>query len=118
MLEQIKKRMMRVDDFREVHAIYTDLMNRSLEIGFREDQIHRLNDLYELRNDSLRREKLEEINSLIEKTNDLYELREYWNSTKWYLYNNRQFLGKEFEYLVAKNFDLAASRCRQPVTGS
>ena len=110
MLEQIKKRMMRVDDFREVQAIYTDLMNRSLEIGFKEDQIHRLNDLYELRNDSLRRAKLEEINSLIEKTKDPVELREYWNSTKWYLYNNRQFLGKEFENLIAKNFDLAASR--------
>ncbi|MGD9160895.1 MAG: hypothetical protein PVG39_20930, partial [Desulfobacteraceae bacterium] len=67
MLEQIKKRMMRVDDFREVHAIYTDLVNRSLEIGFREDQLHRLNDLYELHNDSLKRTKLEEINSLIKK---------------------------------------------------
>ena len=117
MLDQIKKRMMRVDDFREIHAIYTDIMNRSLEIGFREDQIHRLNDLYELRNDSLRRTKLEEINSLIEKINDPYELREYWNSTKWYLYNNRQFLGKEFENLIAKNFDLAASRISRFKTG-
>ncbi len=110
MLEQIKKRMMHVHDFREVHAIYTDLVNRSLEIGFREDHLHRLNDLYELRNDSLRRSKLEEINSLIEKITDPLELREYWNSTKWYLYNNRQFLGKEFETLIAKNFDMAASK--------
>ncbi len=110
MLEKVKKRMMHVHDFREVHAIYTDLMNRSLEIGFREDHIHRLNDLYELRNDSLRRTKLEEINSLTEKITDPLELREYWNSTKWYLYNNRQFLGKEFETLIAKNFDMAASK--------
>ena len=117
MLEQVKKRMMRVDDFREVLAIYTDIMNRSLEIGFREDQIHRLNDLYELRNDSLRRSKLEEINSLIEKIDDHHELREYWNTTKWYLYNNRQFLGKEFENLIARNFDLAASRGDRRKTG-
>ena len=85
-------------------------MNRSLEIGFKEDHLQRLNDLYELRNDSLRRFKLEEINSLIEKIKDPNELREYWNSTKWYLYKNRQFLGKEFETLIARNFDLAASK--------
>ncbi len=108
MLDQIKKRMMHVNDFREVHAIYTDLINRSLEIGFKEDHMHRLNDLYELRNDSLRREKLQEINGLIQKINDPGELREYWNSTKWYLFNNRQFLGKEFENMVAKKFDQAA----------
>lgn len=108
MLEQVKKRMMVVDDFREIHAIYTDLVNRSLEIGFREDQMHRLNDLYELRNDSLRKAKLEEINSIIDKIGDPIELKEYWDSTKWYLYNNRQFLGKEFESLIAQNFDMAA----------
>ncbi len=117
-LDQVKKRMMHANDFREVNAIYTDLMGRSLEIGFREDQVHRLNDLYELRNDNLKRAKLEEINSLIEKISDLHELREYWNSTKWYLFNNRQFLGKEFETLVAKNFDLAASRLTMRKTNS
>ncbi|MBN2419658.1 MAG: hypothetical protein JXL81_09760, partial [Deltaproteobacteria bacterium] len=109
-LEQTKKQMMRVNDFREVYAIYTDLVNRSLEIGLREDHLHRLSDLYELRNDSLKRSKLEEINSLLEKINDPIELRECWNSTKWYLYNNRQFIGKEFETLIARNFDLAASK--------
>lgn len=113
-LDKIKKRMMGVSDFREIHAIYTDLVNRSLEIGFREDQMHRLNDLYELRNDSLKRAKLEEINGSIEKISDPIELREYWNSTKWYLYNNRQFLGKEFENLIARDFDQAASKLNQP----
>ena len=100
--------MMQVNDFREVHAIYADLVNRSLEIGFKEEHMHRLNDLYELRNDSLRRDKLQEITGLILKINDPGELREYWNSTKWYLFNNRQFLGKEFESMVAKKFDQAA----------
>lgn len=102
--------MVLVKDFRDVHTIFADLMNRSLEIGFREEQIDRLNDLYELRNDSLRSTKLKEINELIDKVNNSSELRDYWNSTKWYLYNNRQFLGKEFENIIAKNFDLAASR--------
>ncbi len=109
-IDQAKERMMQVEDFKEVHAIYTDLMNRSQDIGLKEDQIHRLNDLYELRNDSLRRAKLDEITGLTEKINDPRELREYWNSIKWYLFNNRQFIGKEFESLVARNFDLAVAR--------
>ena len=80
-------------------------MDRSLDIGFSEDQKHRLNDLYELRKDNLKREKLEEINGIIERIHDIDELRDYWDGIKWFLLNNRQFLGKEFEHLIAKNFD-------------
>ncbi len=112
MLERTKERMMQVEDFREVYIIYNDLMERSLEIGFKEDQLHRLNDLYELRNDSLKRAKLDEVTGLIEKINDPAELRDYWNSIKWYLFNNRQYTGKEFESLVARNFDLAVARIK------
>ena len=84
-LDQTKKQMELLKDFREIHHLYTDLMERSLEIGFTEDQKHRLNDLYELRKDNLKREKLEEINDLIEKIHDTNELKDYWDGTKWYL---------------------------------
>ena len=66
MLNKAKKRLELLKDFREIHHLYTDLMDRSLEIGFSEDQKHRLNDLYELRKDNLKREKLEDINGIIE----------------------------------------------------
>ncbi|MFC1820424.1 hypothetical protein ACFLZG_05000 [Thermodesulfobacteriota bacterium] len=112
MLDQAKKQMELLKDFREIHHLYTDLMDRSLEIGFSEDQKHRLNDLYEFRKDNLRREKLEEINGLLEKIHDLNELKDYWEGIKWYLLNNRQFLGKEFENLIAKNFDEAIQKIK------
>lgn len=110
MLEQVKSRMMMEKDFREVHTIFSDLMDRSLEIGFSKDQIHRLNDLYELRNDNLKREKLDEITHHIERINNVDELKDYWNSIKWYLFDNRQFLGKELENMIARNFDTALER--------
>lgn len=110
MLEQVKRRMMMAKDFREVHTIFLDLMNRSLEIGFNEDQVHRLNDLYDLCCDSLRREKLDEVNGLINEISNEDDLRDYWNSIKWYLFNNRQFLGKELESMIARNFDEALFR--------
>jgi hypothetical protein len=59
---------------------------------------------------ALKGASFDEITILIEKINDPRELREYWNSIKWYLFNNRQFTGKEFESLVARNFDLAVAR--------
>ncbi|MFC1869589.1 hypothetical protein ACFL0H_15855, partial [Thermodesulfobacteriota bacterium] len=68
------------------------------------------NDLYELRKDNLKREKLEEINGLIEQIHDVNELKDYWDGIKWYLFNNRPFLGKEFENLIAKNFDEALQK--------
>ena len=109
MLDQAKRQMELLKDFGEIHDLYTDLMNRSLEIGFTDDQRHRLSDLYEFRKDQLKREKLEEINGMLEIINDIHELKDYWDSSKWYLMDNRQFLGKEFETLVARKFDEATA---------
>lgn len=110
MLNQAKKQMEFLKDFREIHHLYADLMDRSLEIGFTEDQKHRLNDLYELSNDNLKREKLDEVNGLIEGMQDVNELKDYWDGIKYYLLNNRAYLGKEFENLISKNFDKALER--------
>jgi len=109
-LGQVKSQMELANDFREIHNIYTDLLDRSLEIGFSNDQKHQLSDLYDLRKDNLKREKLEEVNGLLEKIYDINELKDYWSEVKYYLLNNRQFIGKEFENLVAKAFDEATKK--------
>jgi hypothetical protein len=109
-LKQMKKQMDIIHDFKELHNLVTDLLERSLEIGFTEDQKHRLNDLYELRKDSLRREKLAEIDNILETINDVRELKDYWDSIKWYLQNNQKFSSKEFKIIVAKKFDEAGDR--------
>ena len=88
-------------------------MERALEIGFTDDQRNRLSDLYEVRKDQIRREKLDEINGLIKTISDTHELKDYWDSVKWYLMNNRPFLGKEFENLISKKFDQAALRLKK-----
>ncbi|MFC1868968.1 hypothetical protein ACFL0H_12660, partial [Thermodesulfobacteriota bacterium] len=41
MLDQTKKQMELLTDFSEIHHLYNDLMDRSLEIGFSDDQKHR-----------------------------------------------------------------------------
>ena len=112
MLEQAKKQMELFNDFKDLHRLYTDLIERSLEIGFSDDQNHRLNDLYELRKDNLKREKLEEINTLLERIHDINELRDHWDGIKWYLLNNRKYIGKEFETLIANKFDLAVKKIK------
>ena len=111
-LEQAKKQMDLLKDFKELHHFYTDLMDRALEAGFSEDQNHRLTDLYELRKDILRSEKLDEINSLLDRIHDINELKDYWDSIKWYLVNNRQYIGREFETLIANNFDKCVKKIR------
>ena len=112
MLNQVRKQMELLKDFKELHHLYMDFMDRSLEIGFSEDQNHRLTDLYELMKDNLRREKLEEISGLLEKIHDIHELKDYWDGIKWYLLNNRQFIGKEFETLIANNFDKSVQKIK------
>ena len=109
LLDQAKNQFALLKDLRGIHNLYSDLMDRSFEIGFTDDQRHRLSDLYEVRKDQLRREKLDEINGLIKTIHDIHELKDYWDSVKWYLMNNRPFLGKEFENLVAKKFDEATT---------
>jgi hypothetical protein len=105
MVDEAKSQMEMRKDFREIHHLYQDLMERALEIGFDEDQKHRLNDLYEMRKDHLKREKLEETSRVLRGIHDMHELRDYWDSVKGFLLNNRIFLGKEFENLMAKKFD-------------
>ncbi|MEJ2724970.1 MAG: hypothetical protein P8175_10065, partial [Deltaproteobacteria bacterium] len=110
MLDQAKRQMELRKDFGEIHKIYHDLMERSLDIGFTEDQRHRLSDLYELCKDNLKREKLAEMGEFLDALDDVHELGDYWDSIKWYLLNNRPYLGKEFENLIAKKFDETMTR--------
>ncbi len=109
-LEETRKKMDLINDFRELHNLVNDLLERSWDIGFSDDQKYRLNDLYELRKDGLKREKLSEIVDVIETIHDEQELEEYWETVKWYLQGNRRFFGKEFENLIARKFDGARSR--------
>ena len=106
MLEQTRKQMNLLRDFEKIHNLVADLLDRSLDIGFTEEQKHMLNDLYELRKDKLRRRKLGEIDRFLDGVKDLQDLKEYWDSIKWYLLTNRLYLGKEFENLIARKFDM------------
>ncbi len=110
LLEQAKQKLALIKDLKEIHNLYTDLTDQALEIEFSENQIYGLSDLYEVRKDQLRREKLNEIDGLIETIFDLQDLKNYWERTKEYLMKNQPFLGKEFENLIAKKFDEAARR--------
>lgn len=118
MLDQLKRQIEQLREFSEIRNLVSDMMNRSLDIGFTEEQKHRLNDLYELRIDELKREKLEEIDLSINEIRGAHELRDYWDSIKWYLSGNREFLGKEFEILVARRFDEAMRRAGEREKGS
>ena len=113
MVNEAELQMNMRKNFREVHSLYQDLMERALEIGFDEDQKHRLNDLYEMRKDQLRREKAEETNKVLGGIQDIQELRDYWDSVKEFLLNNRPFLGKEFEALIAGKFDEMAANLEE-----
>jgi len=114
MIENSKVQMDGLKNLREVDHLYADLINRSLslEVAFSEEQNHRLNDLYELKKDDIREEKLKEINGILEGIHDLKELRTMWEKIRIYLLNNRQFLGKEFETIIAKRFDDSAKKIK------
>jgi hypothetical protein len=105
MVDQVKRQMAQQKDFRNLHEIFQDVMERALEIGFTDDQKHRLMDLLELRKDQVRREKLEETTRALTKIQDIQELRDYWDEVKGYLIRNRPYLGAEFGNLIAKRFD-------------
>jgi hypothetical protein len=105
MVDQVKRQMGQQKDFRNLQEIFQGVMERALEIGFTEDQKHKLTDLLELRKDQVRREKLEETTRALTKIQDVQELRDYWEEVKGYLIRNRPYLGGEFGNLIAKRFD-------------
>jgi hypothetical protein len=105
MLDQTLQEIEQVTEFEELQHRFLELKNRLGEIGPNDEQKHRLNDIFELRKDSLKQEKLESIERFLSALNDPSELKEYWNGLKWYLQHNRPYIGKEFENRVARKFD-------------
>jgi len=108
-LNRTEKQMGLVKDFEELHNLVTDLLDRAWDIGFSQEQKHRLQDLYEMRKDALKREKLTDIEGFLRNIHDINELHDYWRSIKWYLQRNRRYFGKEFEYFIAQKFDAAGA---------
>lgn len=106
LVERAGVQMRKAHDFAGLHTLLTDLLDHSLEIGFSAEQQHRLNDLYELRKEGLKREKLAEFRSNLQAVDDIESLLAHWNRVKWYLHDNRRFFGKEFENIIAGQFDL------------
>ncbi len=104
-LNQAKMQMDLIHDFKDLQNLEMDLFERAPEIEFSEDQKDRLKDLYESRKASLKAEKHLEITGILNTISDDYELKNYWDSIKWYLQGNRRFLGKDFEIIIAKKFD-------------
>jgi len=105
MLDRTQRQMELVKDFENLYHLLGDLLGRSRDIGFSREQEHRLNDLYEMRKNALKQEKLSEIESILENIPDARELRSYWESIKWYLQGNRRFFGTEYALLIAEKFD-------------
>ena len=109
-LDRTQHRMNSIKDFGELYSLFNELVEKSRDIGFSPEQEHRLNDLYEMRKNTLAREKLSEIESILGKITDIRELKEYWENTKWFLRGNRRFFGTEYELEVAQKFDAANER--------
>ena len=105
MVDQVRRQMAQQKEFRNLHEIFQDVMDRALEIGLTEEQKHRLTDLLEVRKDQVRREKLEETTRALARMQEVQELRDYWEEVKGYLIRNRPYLGGEFGNLVARRFD-------------
>ena len=104
-LDRTQRRMDSVKDVGNLYNLFNDLLEKSRDIGFSPEQEHRLNDLYEMRKNTLKREKLSEIEGILDKITTVQELREYWDNTKGFLQANRRFFGTEYEFEVAQKFD-------------
>jgi len=115
-LDRTQRQMDLVKDFEDLYNLFHDLTERSRDIGFSPDQEHRLNDLYEMRKNALKREKLSEIEDILNSIRDVQELRNYWESIKWYLQGNRRFFGTEYEFLIAQKFDTKSAGISHPKT--
>ena len=101
-----KEKMDQAKDFHQLYLALKDIIKRSESEQIPEEIKNRIIDVYELRRDTLKREKISEIDQRLAELKSLSELNSYWNNVKLYLKQNRQYIGREFELLIAKKFDL------------
>ncbi len=101
-----KEKMDQAKDFHQLYIIFEDIIKKSELDKVPEEIKNRIIDVYELRRDALKREKIEEIDQKLTYIKNISELNSYWDNIKLYLRKNRQYIGRDFELLIAKKFDL------------
>ncbi len=109
-LDRTQRQMDQIKDFENLYNLLNDLVESSKEMTFSPEQKHRLNDLYEMRKNTLKREKLSEIEGTLESISDIQALGGYWEHIKHYLQGNRRFFGSEYELEIAQKFDKANAK--------
>lgn len=110
LLDRAKREMESITDVIELHQLVKNFLTESLELGLSGEQKNRLTDLFELRKEALKNEKIIEIDNILLKLDDRQDMIKYWERTKAFLKANRAYFGKEFEMIIAGKFDTAIVR--------
>ena len=105
-VKKAKEKMDQAKDFHQLYLFFNDIIKENEAEQIPEEIKNRIIDVYELKRDALKREKIEEIDQRLTEIKDIAELNSYWDKIKLYLKLNRQYIGREFELLIAKKFDL------------
>lgn len=108
MVEKVRRRMARVTRPDRLEAIFLRAWEEGLELPLSPERQQTLRDLYEMNLERLRARLLAQIVSRLQQVDTPTALEELWEEVKQRLHQQRRYLGKDFELVVAERFDRRA----------
>lgn len=104
-LRQFEERLSGASSFLECREIQREMLRRQEELSFSEEQRLTLEEIFEFHRTRLREKYLGALYQEINALNTRDGLADYWNRKKYELFSYRQFVGKEYESLIARYID-------------
>ena len=104
-LNQFEEKLGGASTFRECGEIRNEMLHRQAEVNFSDEQRLLLDEIFEFHRTRLREKYLDTVYKEINALNTGESLTDYWNREKYELFSYRQFVGKEYESLIARFID-------------
>jgi len=111
-LLKVDMSMANASGFQSLEILFNEMEKELITHSFLREKA-RLHHLYELNKNILKRKKLAEIESILSDISDITGLNEYWSIIKEFFKINSKYIGKDFEYIISRKFDLHAGRIKQ-----
>ena len=103
--QRVRREMGQCQSLPQLAEIFDRAWEEGLELPFSEDHQQGLRDLFDMNAERLRADFIEEVSRELKEVADFKGLDELWEKVRAKILEQRDYLGKDFELLVAERFD-------------
>ena len=105
LFQKIRREMQDCQSLPQLAEIFDQAWEDGLELPLSKDHQQGLRDLFDMNAERLRADFIEAVSNDLKKVQNFQELDELWEKVRSRILEQREYLGKDFELVVAERFD-------------